>query len=887
MDQGYVLHVVSHTHWDREWYLPFQRFRMRLVDLIDHLLALLDRDPEFRFFNLDGQTIVLEDYLQIRPENEERLRRYIGEGRILVGPWYQLNDEFLVSGEATIRSLLVGHRLAQAFGGTMKVGYLPDQFGNISQMPQILRGFGIDNAIFGRGWARNGNPVDFLWQSPDGSQVLANFMAFWYNNLQRLPEETDAAVATVKRARDLLAPLATTRHLLLMNGVDHLEAQENLSPILKAVSERLRAEGSPDEVRHSTLQQFVDALRAEAPRDQLPVVRGELRDDPGGMVLAGTLSSRMYLKQANWASQVGLEKWAEPLQAWAWMAGDYYDQGALRYAWKLLMQNHPHDSICGCSVDEVHAEMMPRFWQVQQLADELSERALHFLGERIHVGEPPAAGPAAAVVAVNPLAFEHPACLEAVVEFPLGPARRSPVAPEVDLAQGAPDVQDVQVVDPTGAIVPVQVLESTLAVRKVLSPVELPLGQSVRRLRLLVSAQSLPACGYATFHVNAAAVQPPPLETLSPSQNTLENASLRVDIGSNGCLTITDKDTGREYGGLLVFEDGGDDGDEYRYQAPRTDRVFTTLASAPQIARVEDGPVRATYRIEHLLLLPEDLSARQNEAGHTVPCRITAWVSLCADSQRVEVTTAVENAAKDHRLRVLFPTGARTEVAHAEGQFDVITRPIALPPEWIGGSPFRPQQSFVDVNDGQRGLAILNQGLPEYEVQTDTDRTIALTLLRCVGRLSGGGEAPAADLTPGAQCLGRHLFRFAIVPHSGSWEEARIWQQAHAFNVPPRCVQVEHRPGSLPASASFLQLQPANLVLSAVKRAEDEDALVLRFYNTTDTPVEAQLSLFFPVRAAYRANLNEERGEALVMDDDHRVRLPVGPKEIVTLLLER
>ena len=178
MAQGYVLHVVSHTHWDREWYLPFQRFRMRLVDLIDHLLDLLDRDPEFRCFHLDGQTLLLEDYLEIRPENEERLRRHIREGRLLIGPWYKQNDGFLVSGEATIRSLLIGHRIARHFGGVMKVGYLPNQFGNISQMPQILRGFGIESCIFGRGFLPNGSCMEFIWQGADGSRVLANSLVF-------------------------------------------------------------------------------------------------------------------------------------------------------------------------------------------------------------------------------------------------------------------------------------------------------------------------------------------------------------------------------------------------------------------------------------------------------------------------------------------------------------------------------------------------------------------------------------------------------------------------------------------------------------------------------------------------------------------------------------
>src|SRR5947209_17370698 len=261
---AYVMHVVSHTHFDREWYLTFQQFRLRLVDLIDHLLDILDRDPEFRSFNLDAQTIVLEDYLQIRPHARPRLEKYIREGRLTVGPWYQLNDQFLTSGEATVRSLLVGHRIAGSFGGCLKIAYLPDQFGNLSQMPQILRGFGIDNAIVGRGYQMVGDrKMEFWWEGPDGSRVLGSLMAFWYNNAQRFPSDTEAAVKYTERLRDTMAPRSFSRHLLLMNGVDHLEAQPDVGRILNAVNQEFERRGSEDRLVHSTLTQYVDALRAD------------------------------------------------------------------------------------------------------------------------------------------------------------------------------------------------------------------------------------------------------------------------------------------------------------------------------------------------------------------------------------------------------------------------------------------------------------------------------------------------------------------------------------------------------------------------------------------------------------------------------------------------
>ncbi|MCK4961620.1 MAG: hypothetical protein KAS19_03995, partial [Anaerolineales bacterium] len=180
-----ILHIVPHTHWDREWYLPFQSFRIKLVHLIDMLLDILDHDPAFTHFTLDGQTIILEDYLEIRPERESDLIRHIRSGRLLIGPWYILPDEFLVSPEATVRNLLQGGSLCDRFGARMDIGYLPDPFGHIGQMPQILLGFGIEMAAFRRGLADE--PCELWWQAPDGSRVLTAYLRDGYDNAARLP----------------------------------------------------------------------------------------------------------------------------------------------------------------------------------------------------------------------------------------------------------------------------------------------------------------------------------------------------------------------------------------------------------------------------------------------------------------------------------------------------------------------------------------------------------------------------------------------------------------------------------------------------------------------------------------------------------------------------
>ena len=225
--------LISHTHWDREWYLPFENFRMRLVDLIDNLLDILKEDKEYRF-HLDAQTIVLEDYLAIRPLKKRELEDHIRHGRILVGPWYVQNDFHLTDGEATVRNLMIGTEMAGEFGASMPIGYAADQFGLISQLPQILYKAGLRDCVFGRGFDRG--TTEFFWETEDGSKVLCEHMRFWYNNAQRLSPDPEGALNLVRNCgRNCTAANCATGNYLLMNGVDHLEAQEDLTEIMDKV----------------------------------------------------------------------------------------------------------------------------------------------------------------------------------------------------------------------------------------------------------------------------------------------------------------------------------------------------------------------------------------------------------------------------------------------------------------------------------------------------------------------------------------------------------------------------------------------------------------------------------------------------------------------------
>src|SRR5918999_1235902 len=376
------IHVISHTHWDREWYLTYEQFRLRLVGLVDRLLDLMEQRPDYEYFHLDGQTIVLEDYLELRPRQEGRLRALIAQGRILIGPWYDMPDEFLVSGESLVRTLALGHRISRRFGTPMPVGYLPDLFGHVGQMPQILRQFALDNAILWRGFG--GKKAEYWWQAPDGSRVLMMHLPpEGYCNATRVHLNPDLMVERKDKLIESEALRTAVGEVLLMNGVDHVEPHPIIPRLARELTKHLHTPG-----RHSTLPAYVGAVRSAVTEhsvgETLEVIEGELRDgEDYANLLPGVFSARVYLKQANTRVQTLLEKFAEPLASFAWMLGARYPVEELGYAWKTLLQNHPHDSICGCSIDAVHEENMTRFARAQQVAEGVADQAADVIARAV------------------------------------------------------------------------------------------------------------------------------------------------------------------------------------------------------------------------------------------------------------------------------------------------------------------------------------------------------------------------------------------------------------------------------------------------------------------------------------------------------------------------
>ena len=922
------IHVVSHTHWDREWYLTHEQFRFRLVGLVDRVLDLLDAEPAYAHFHLDGQTIVLEDYLEIRPEQEDRLRRAIQSGRILVGPWYVMPDEFLVSGEAIVRYLARGHRTARQVGPVMPVGYLPDLFGHVAQMPQIWRQFGFDNTILWRGFG--GRNAEYWWQAPDGSRVLMMHLPpEGYCNATRLVFDPPAMMARATRAVDHERSRTATGQVLLMNGVDHVEPHPATLDLIAALSAAPGQQAS-----HSTLPAYVDAVRraVAATNPPLETVTGELRGgEEYANLLPGVLSARTYLKQRNAEVQTLLESYAEPLSVFALIASTSaarpepvegrargstsspralrqwrYPDGELRHAWKTLLQNHPHDSICGCSIDAVHDENMTRFARARQVADAVIESALGVVADSV----PAADGDTLRVLVVNTDATERAQVVAATIDLPVSNAEpwRHVDAAALDrpVTFWPAEARITSVAVGGGDAVPFQILDEQDVIVHEMSRYETPWALHARRIRLVFWAPSLPACGYQAFDLriseSAAATQSEPTTASAPSLNatsrSVENDHVLVTVTDAGNLEVVDKSTGAVFRGVGSLEDTGDVGDEYNYCPPAEDS-----AVAPRLrqgfgaaSRVCAGPLRATFRIELELSLPA--GARPDRRGRetrTVAAPVRIDATLDAGSPRVSVAVTVDNTARDHRLRMLFPTGAADVAsACADTAFDIVTRAAGrdVPATVVNEAPVSsaPMLSVVDAGDDRTGAIVIAKGLNEYEIVQDA---VALTLIRAVGDLSRNdlatrpsGHAGPPVATPGAQCPGRHEFTIAFEPRSSQSEAARMIASARAVTVPPRVVAARLSDGKAPTRRSFLTIErhAGGVVLSALKKADDRDSIIVRLFNPGDENAEATIGVEGTVLQAFAVNCLEERQQVLEVHAG-AVRVRLTPHQIQTIEL--
>ena len=693
-----TIHLVPHTHWDREWYRPFQSFRMQLVDLVDRVMDMLEADTAFAF-TLDGQLATIDDYLEIRPDQEDRLRGHVRSGRLAIGPWQILMDEFLVSGETLVRNLERGWARADEFGGPMKVGYLPDMFGHVAQMPQILRKAGLADAVVWRGVPSSVDRHAFRWESPDGSWVRAEYLSSGYGNAAGLFAVPEALGAAAQRFLDWAQPWFDGHPVLAMYGTDHTAPV----PELAALVSRLNEVHEASAMRISTLAEYIEGAPPVTADD--PCWRGEMRSGARANVLMGVASARIDIKQAAGRAETLLERHAEPLTA-LHVAADAWPHAFLRLAWGKVIENSAHDSICGCSIDPVVDQVLVRFAEAEQIASTLTRRAAVAVAGSV---------PRGALAVLNPTPAARIGLVEAELLVPEGWAAVALELPDgtrvatQELARKAPILFDEELrgdqvdelfrrfhgrevfdhawngydldgrtitflvdSDPDPAWLDVDGLRAEVTAAMRAAPDErwqIRIVASPRRT--LAASVPLPALGWTALRAVEGHGERSGDVRAARDGRTLANDLLSVSVDEDGTLRLSAAD-GAATAGVGRIVDGGDFGDSYNYGPPAADTmVERPTASAVQVDLL--GPARGRLRIGRTYAWPRgvaaDGSARTPETEST---EIITDVELRAGEPFVRIAVEFENRSDDHRVRFHVPLTRPADRSHAEGQFAVV-----------------------------------------------------------------------------------------------------------------------------------------------------------------------------------------------------------------------
>ncbi len=914
------LHVISNTHWDRDWVYPFQETRLLLLEFMDNLLDLLENDPKFNSFLMDSQTIAVEDYLDMRPEREAQVKKFVKAGRLIVGPWYTLPEEYIVNGESLVRNLVVGHRYAAGWGKVSKLGYTPFSYGQTSQMPQIYQGFDIDTIIFYRGI--NTKKSEYILEGPDGSRLvgcrfgaLSRFSYYfyvyrmarygmgrdewWYDwdrgalpfrlNNENYPnghyypldpanEKLDESVLP-KQLKKLIEDESkhfSTSHIACMQGFDCSSPdprERELIELSKPIVEEMG-----HEIFQDTLENFMLDMRKEL-GDGVEVLTGESRS-PGATgkwtnLMGDVISSRTKIKRRNAMSEMLIQRYAEPFSALGWTVGGEYMKSSIDLAWKYLLQNHPHDDICGGGVDQMEKDMMYRFDQADIISQGVGRRGLAAIQKQIDnrdvdINE-------SVVTVFNPSPFRRSEVVTMTVDLPDKSGYKG-FAIKNDSGEALPFVELKR--EPFGTLV------------RNLEDISLQLRS--QRVHLHIPVDDVPAYGYKTYFVtreNEDLNKAPFMDKEAYQRKGMENEYLKVELNDDGSLNIHDKVSGHTFENQHYFEDSGESGNPWIHMVPEQNEIITTQRKIAEIELVEKSDLLTRYKITYALMIPVGLEGEDGSyrrSGETTNMVIESLLTLRKGQRWLEVHTKVDNPAEHHRLRVMFPTNINVAVSAAEAAFDVIERPIIRTPDNIyygRPNPQYPMHRFVDMSDGKVGLGIINDGIREYEALDNDERTLAVTLFRGFTAT----QSPVIDqwdVFPEmklAQSLGINEWRYAIMPHKGGWIEGGLYREADKFLLKLESAQAGKGGGVLPKELSFVEITSDKIALSAMKKSEERDSLILRLFNPTPEKVETELKFYNAVREVWLTNMNEERREKLEITNKNIIDLTFEHKKIKTV----
>ncbi len=787
--------VYSHTHWDREWYRSFEEFRLRLIEVIDNIIFQLENNKASSFL-LDGQTILLEDYFVLYPQNKEKIKKLIMENKLFIGPWYVLADEFLVSGECLIRNLFYGLKYARSLSADEFIGYLPDSFGHNSQIPQILNSFGIKDCALWRGAGEK--PSEFIWKSSDDSQLFTvHLMQGYFQDILNQDISLEEKIQKLKQILDNIKQNSLTDNILLPSGGDHINLPDNFEDLIIKINNKI----NDYNITTGSLFSYINKIKIENPK--LTEHTGELRDNTNAPILPGTYSTRTYLKKLNIINTFNITKLLEPLISLLNTHGltpNYNNE--LEYLWKLLLKNQPHDSICGCSIDPVHKEMETRFERIDQIFNYLMDKSMLTAAQLTDSSK---------LIVFNHLNKQYTGPVKVKVPYRLS--------------------KDKAILLSTANEFPQDIIFDTQRA---------PLKEDIHTFyEYLLWGKNLSPMSLSYIDLNSLYL---PQDKPKISLNHIENSKIKIQIDDiTESLTLFDKETNAIFDNLLVFCDYADNGDSYNFDPIEGDTEINAELVATEI--IESNDIRAVLNLQYLIKIPEGLTEDNKRSSKLIEHEVDIFITVYANSKRIDFKTVWENKSKDHLLQLRFNFENPINKTISENTLGLIERNFypdykledSLPAKQLEEVRTNtvPMQRFVWCN----GLGIITKGLQEYNVENNN---LYITLLRSVGMLSKE-KLRSRNLCAGpplsvsqAQCLNEQTNEYSLYPTDNPRE---LFAQADAFYAMPTAgYGILNKSNDKATSVNLVNYDNPNIYTYCMKpsQVDDVNGIIIRLFNLSN-----------------------------------------------------
>lgn len=881
------VHVVPHSHWDREWYFTTSRSKVYLMKDLKDVLDTLESNPDFKYFMVDAQGSLLDDYIKWMPQDKDRITKLVKEKKLVIGPWYTQTDQLVISGESIVRNMYYGMKRCETFGGYMNVGYVPDSFGQSGNMPQIYKEFGIDDTLFWRGVSDDMvNHTDYNWRGDDGSVVFTTQIPFGYYIGGNIPEDPKQSKEFwQKECFEKAGGRSATKHIYFPNGFDQAPIRTNLPEIIKERNEK----DPENEYVISCIEDYIKDVKSENP--ELEEVSGELVIAKHMRIHKSIFSSRSDLKVMNTQIQNYVTNVMEPLLTLSYNLGNDYPHEAVGEIWKLLFENAAHDSIGSCISDTANEDVYVRYKQARDIAVNLVELHSRLIATSV----------------------KNDAEMTFTLINTLPQKRNDTVVVKTYIPGG-----NFAILDEKGNKVDYTVIESRDLTDYVLSQTikldpsrKFYVPSQVLEATIAIKTSDVPAFGYVQYTLDTKGNSAKNLE----KKNTLENEFYAINVEEDGSLTITDKENNVTYKNQGVLVENGDDGDSFNYSPPRKDlEVFSNKSECS--VEVSGSDIYDQAVIKFNVVVPKDLEERA-EGKVSVNLPITMTVALRKDSKVIDFNVHVDNKGLSHRLCVLFDSQIVSSFNYADEQFGSIKRPNYYEKEmklymasaenktekkagvqelanWANDQStwqeppisIEPTQSYVSLTDGKQGIAVIPQGVREYEVLDD--HMIRLTLFRTYGFMGkenliyrpGRASGERIIETPAAQLLKEMDFAFGFTTYASDINEANVDTLAKAYNtnievytyaefLNGRLIFSQREIEGTKESRYSLFETENKLVVSAMKKAEDNDGYIIRLFNGKNHEnVSDTIKFNFDVKEAYYTNLREEKTEDIKVENN-------------------